>query len=145
LIDMKLKSKLVLMVTLPDILITWIITRTLDYVIRRLRGRIKFKGHIHFPRRLLRSIEFWMSYFYIVYYFSDKNFLEHAIKSQSFFREMVMMMARTVLSSHRRWHRDRRFGAKSCSSCQIITENKEFLQRLAPDLKLYPPFDFSEK
>ena len=122
---MKLKSKLILMVTIPDILITWI---------------IRFEVGKHFLERLLRTLNRRVVDLYITMYFNDVS---------SFEKRMLQVLSssfvRWLLVSHRRVHREGNKKAESCRSCQIITKNKDFLQELVPDPKLYPPFKFSEK
>jgi len=138
---MKLKSKLILVATIWDIFLTWVITRALDYFVRRIIKKVRFEVDGQFLVRFLRAVNRWIVDFYIITYLDDIKMVEFLIRSQ-FFSDFF---ARAILSSHRRMHRDKILKEESCRSCQIITKNKDFLRKFFSDPKLYPPFKFSKQ
>ena len=144
-INVKSKRKLILMVTIPDILITWIITRTLDYITRRLRGKIRFEGDIHVLGRLLQIIDQLMTETYILMFFEDTPSARSYLRILARSPHILDIYVKEPLRLHRQLHKRGILKGKSCQSCQVITENKDFLQKLVSDPKLYPPFKFPEK
>jgi len=133
-INMKVKSKLFLMVSLWEILLTWAITRTLDYLVKWIGRRLKLKINVNFHI----SGKFYMAYLtfclrYVLLYRDDK-----VMTKIDAYRQIIDV----TLSVHRRMHRNLKI--KSCQYCRIITKNENFFKQFAPDPKLYPPFKFSK-
>ena len=138
---MKVRSRLILMFSIWEILLTWVITRTLDYFVRFLRRKINIKVDLSFLRSLSQIGDKLVTEFYISNYFDDTAYLRFVTISPYFFDIFV----KTPLRTHRRLHKRGILEEKSCQSCQIIIKNKGFLQKLAPNPELYPPFKFSKR
>ena len=133
---MKIRSKLILMVSIWEILLTWVITRTLDSFVRFLRQRIRLKV----DARLLHGFYAHVIDQCFAQYVADKEFFE-VITQLQLFRAYVLL----VFGIHKRMHSEGVLETKSCRSCKIITENKDFFRKYVSDFKLYPPFKFSKK
>ncbi len=139
---MKLKSKFVLMVTIWDILITWTITRILDYFLKMLGARFDFKEF----KQAFYGV--WLMVFrglidvYCEMYFSDEGFIERTARLEP---AGGMFILTTLLQMHRSLHRRGSLDTSTCRSCRTITRNKEILLKFIPDPKLYPPFSFSKE
>ena len=138
---MKVKSKLILMVSIWEILLTWIITRALDFFVRFLRGKINIRVDMHFLRRLSETTDRFMMELYIPTYFDDTTFLRAFTMSPY----LLDIFVKVPLLAHRRLHKRGILEVKSCRSCQIIIKNKGFLETFAPNPELYPPFKFSKR
>jgi hypothetical protein len=133
----KLKSRLILLTTVWDILLTWVITRSLDYFVRRVVKRFRLKP-IHLPPiDLLMDRE--ITFLYLAYIASFKESEKSVFLRIPFFHTMV----KSILRSHRRLHRDGILKTESYRGCNIIFRNKSFLKGFEADKKLYPPFDFA--
>jgi len=139
---MKLKSKLILMVTIWEILLTWIVTTTLDYLSKRIARRFKFKLEAPLGDYMRLTISHMLVSVYLPYIVSLKeNSLSFFRRREEFFNRLV----KVTLRSHRLLHSYGTRKTKLCRYCEIITEYKGFLQKFASDPKLYPPFKFLKK
>ena len=135
-LNMKLKSRFILLTTSWDILLTWVITRSLDYFVRWIARKFRLRGSHLNLNGLLMNIQLIL--FYLTYIVSFKESERYILTRLPFFH----MMVKSTLRSHRKLHRYGISKAKSCRGCQIISENKSFLQEFEADEKLYPPFRF---
>jgi len=140
---LKIKSTFTRMLSLWDILLTWIITKMLDYLIERTRGKVKFEGEVHFFNYLLlklgQIVEFYSLFVALPYVISFNRPEEvESMRSSQFFTTALT----GYLLNHRRLHRYGVLKTKSCKSCGIIAENKDLLQTFVSSPKLYPPFNF---
>ena len=135
-LNMKLKSRLILLTTLWDVLLTWVITRSLDYFVRWIARKFRLKGiHLNLNALLMNR---QLTFFYLTYIVSFKESERYILTRLPFFH----MIVKSTLRSHGRLHRYGILKTKSCRGCQIISENKNFLQGFEADEKLYPPFRF---
>jgi hypothetical protein len=133
-LSMKLKSGLVLFTTVWEILLTWVITRSLDYFVKWIVRRFRLKPvHLNLNGFMSRQFVF----FYLTYIVSFNEREEPLYARLPFFPDMVS----SILTSHRRLHRRGVLKTESCRGCNIILRNKSFLKRYEVDEKLYPPFE----
>ena len=133
--NMKLKSRLILLTTLWDILLTWIITRSLDYFVRWIARKSGLK-EIRFDLYGFVMKQLTLSYLGYIASFKESE-ISILTRLPSF-----DMVVQSILRSHRRLHRYGILNTKSCRGCQIISKNKIFFQGFEADEKLYPPFGF---
>ena len=143
---MKVKSRLILAFSIWEILITWAITSTLDYLVKIIVRRFNLRS-THLSQKL-RDIWIQVTLLYFV------NIEESQMEVyEKVFRKLYgnslgfsySRMIETILSSHKRMHKYGMLKAESCRSCQIITRNRHLLQQLVSNPKLYPPFEFSKR
>lgn len=132
---MKVKSRLILVVSIWDILITWAITRALDYFVKRFGRGLRFEVKWHLLLWLYQTL-IWINLFYINSY-KDSKILSKQLD--------FSMMVKQTLKRHRQLHIWKRLEKKSCPICYIITKNKGLLKTFVSNPKLYPPFKFSKK
>lgn len=141
---MKMKSKLIQMISIWDILLTWLITRALDYLMRRFGRRISFEGNTHISDYVAHSL---LSFSresiepYLSLIIRNKKRAEKIPIMQLFF----VVLVNGLLFNHRDMHRYGILKEETCSTCQIITRHKDFLLNFASSQKLYPPFKFSRR
>jgi len=141
---MKQKSKLIMMVTLWDIILTWTIERTLDFLVRWISRRFGLKwGQV--SDRVALIINRALIYAYITSIVRPNSFKEPSMKFFMIQLQYYSDVVKLILRSHKRLHTKGILKTKSCSSCKIIAENKDFLQKFEPNPKLYPPFEFSNQ
>ena len=139
---MRVKSGFVLLVSiweaLPLILISWVIERALDLLVKRLS--IRLKGKVHFQYYYWKFFgNFYLSS-YFTYILSFKPVPKYRVISES---EFFNLIVRTSLYGHKMMHKHRVLETEKCKYCKTIIENKSFLQIYAHNPKLYPPFKFS--
>jgi hypothetical protein len=133
---MRPKSSLILVTTLWDIVLTWFITRTLDYVVKRIVARFRLRWFHSVSHGMLMNSRLVL--FYLTYFVSFKESERSILTRLPFFRKMIKL----VLRSHWTLHRYGLLRTQSCRSCQIILENKNFLRQFETEEKAYPPFNF---
>ena len=137
---MREKSRLILLVTIWDILIAWVIGKTLDYFAKRLAKRLRLKGNRHIHLFLLSKLEgvlLWANFFYIIQ--GDEFYSKVYNKEPLSWSQFVLL----TLKSHKQLHKNGIFQAKSCRFCRVITEKKDLLMKYVTNPELYPPFKFS--
>ena len=140
---MKVKSRLILLVsiweTLQLIFITWVIEKALNFLAKRLAIRFKGKAHLgYFYWRIYGGTVMNINLPYIL---SFKTMLENErflSESKAFF-----LIVRSALYVHKMMHKHKVLKMEKCKYCKTIIENKSFLQIYAHNPKLYPPFKFS--
>ena len=73
--------------------------------------------------------------------------LSSYIEEPGFYARIPTMrsMAKTLLRTHRRLHREGILKLSNCISCAYIQKNEKSFLQFAPDMKLYPPYKFTEK
>ena len=135
-LSMKRKSSIILVTTLWDILLTWFITRTLDYVVKRILARFRLRVSRSVSHGILMDRRLIL--FYLTYFVSFKESGKRIFTRMPFVRKMI----KSVLMSHWILHRYGMLRTQSCRSCQIILENKNFLRQFETEEKAYPPFNF---
>ena len=133
---MRPKSRIILVTTPWDIILTWLITRTLDYVVKRIVAKFRLRvSHSAYDGILMGR---HLIILYLTYFVTFKEFGKRIFTRVPFFRTMI----KTVLMSHWILHRCGILKTQSCRSCQIILENKNFLRQFDTNEKVYPPFRF---
>ena len=141
---MKGKSRLILLVSIWEILFIWAMERILDFLVKRLA--VRFKGEVHLGDYL--NYLLWRDFVgriylsvYFRYFWSYKSVENYKVaRNLRYFPKTVRM----ILKIHKDMHRNIR-ETKECRYCKILRENKSFFQIYAPNPKLYPPFKFSKR
>lgn len=132
----KRRSRFVLMVTLGEMILNWIVTQILDFIWKQARTRLKRKNPF---RNLLK--DFYQRSIYITFWYLA-TLREQNLPMTPFFIAAFANVFLPALIAHQRMHRRGILSAKSCPSCRIITQNIEFLEKFVSDRELYPPFKF---
>ena len=138
----KIKVRLIRMVSLWDILIgsiiSWVVKKLLDFLWGKGKIRLRFKGKTHFRIWSWLIIGPMYMRVYLPYIIGYNEAESEIITKTTIFTRMV----KTTLGVHRLMHKYGAIKTESCQYCQVIAENKTFLQRFISSPKLYPPFNF---
>jgi hypothetical protein len=112
-------------------IVSWFITKILDYIYVKTKSRIKpFKGLV-----LMRRTGYYLLQFSLEPMIADFD------QSETFVRNPFYLSSiKSILESHMRGHK--RDTIKACQICRIINKHKAFLQYIFPNPELYPPFKY---
>jgi len=128
---MKIRSRLLLVLSIPEIIITWIINRTLDYALKYLRKKGAFKKSLNFLKGFKRLFGIFNQGFVhlsISLYIGDEETLKSYL-TKPYFHEIIL----TVLRRHDRMHKKGILKKETCPSCRIIEKNKQYIEDLKKD------------
>jgi hypothetical protein len=127
------------MVTVPDIVLTWVIQKILDYVLAKVISRGKKSKVSGFE-----VLSILPKYYITFALWGLSLFKEDAeLVRNAYFQEATSSFLQFHKKMHR-YHYLTKHSMDKCPICKIIVEEKSFLLELVPDRELYPPFSFEK-
>ena len=131
----KIKSRLIRMVSLWDILIgsiiSWFVKKLFDFFWEKGKTQLRFKGKTHIRHRIfvMFGLDFLKVMFHFLLYIPKEEYTSE-------YRELLTRFLRL----HRRYHQ--LAGNELCCICCNIFTFRSHLEKYVPNSKLYPPFNF---
>jgi hypothetical protein len=135
----KKKSKLVLMVTPEELILTafltWAIEKFLDFVWSRGKARIKLEGNVTSESFIYANSR---TYAYVGLPMVQFMFVILLGEMPKRKRVKFSRVLRDTLVLHKKCHKY--IGNKPCGTCSRIAQYKSILEKHVSDPALYPPF-----
>jgi hypothetical protein len=130
---LKLPVAIVWWEVLVTSVISWIVKKFLDFIWTHGKVRIR-SSQMNLPLELIQTFERLLLHYYVTAFFSCNP--SSSLVRLPIFPDIV----KVTLRIHRKMHREGTLKTETCQYCRIIMYKKAFMERFAPNPKLYPPF-----